>query len=466
MGSARCCCPGPDPDVPCRINDYCRYYLENVDDWSPVVDSIGEPYNFYRSITQGDTQPLRRPFLPNTVSIKADIDLTDPLLNMDVVFLVIAAESGRCGPDADGFLQIGIGNIFQTELNTQAIEAVVVGGTNIREERDIAYVAGATLELLATRSSGNDYVLDFKYNGDVIYTVTVPVFWFDPMWHLCAHVPNLVTTITNYTVEITPCIACVGQAYTSPGRREFWYPDGSANGQAQAGSGAGNLTGHGGITEVAGGISGNQWECDGSDTGRLSADFTDLLGNLGSSFGGGLLVDFAHDFTFSMWYEYDIVLGGLEINAQFGSIGANPSNVDSFQQDWVRFHCRGNVLLQAAVEIGSDCGPGSSVLTWDHPEQDSADSKNLYVFAWIREQQRFKVWIGNNDTKTLADGLINWGSFLVPNNSNSQRMTIGVTGVFGSRGRIDQPAVWPRALSQSDVVKLWNGGAGIITPSL
>lgn len=446
-----CCGTLAPPTVLCPYDDVCNYY-------NPLLEADVGGVDIARTgrITVGT--PDNTTFTPTVVSHKQKVDFIDP-----AGFSISRVANLRITPPATGpgvicvpnelgyYILFSIGEFWgQSDTIGYLIEAIGSGAPIFDTNDTLAYVAGAEMEQRFTQVTANNYDMEWFYNGVLLYSDNRNITWIDPFYHTHGiGSPQAGDKLEDIEIDVTPCNAC---AVTLPpsdqlGEQEYWYPAAaSTNGDPQV-TPANVLVSSGvNISKVAGGINGDQWEMQGN-LGTLTID------------PDGILVDLSRDFTISLWFERDNFIGGLDMASKLGNAGlaGNPS---STIEDYLIFTAANTGDVESQLEVFGRCKNGS-VSAVHSVSTAAGEGKHLYVFRWLAQSTQWILSLGNSESGTVEHYQFSWGSQLIPN-SVPQRFTVNTTEGIGI-GRVDQPAVWPCALSDAQVSTLFNGGAGVVS---
>ena len=162
-----------------------------------------------------------------------------------------------------------------------------------------------------------------------------------------------------------------------------------------------------------------------------------LVGSSASDFSPG-----SNSFSFSFWVKLSATAGGGYEGLLAKSVVA-PSNVE-----WMVYRDSDNKLRFSVSSNGSTL----TTVTWA-----SALSTGTWYFV-------AGEWDGTNIKLSLNGATFQTTSFSGPIHSNAQPLDIGLIGGSGNPldGNIDEVGIWMgRALTQTEVGQLYNGGAGL-----
>ena len=181
-----------------------------------------------------------------------------------------------------------------------------------------------------------------------------------------------------------------------------------------------------------------------SSTGKINSARA-FPGSGGASLVGSSASDFSpgsNSFSFSFWVKLSAIAGGGYEGLLAKSV-VGPSNVE-----WMVYRDSDNKLRFSVSSNGSTL----STVTWA-----SALSTGTWYFV-------AGEWDGTNIKLSLNGATFQTTSFAGPIHSNTQPLDIGLIGGSGNPldGNIDEVGIWMgRALTQTEVGQLYNGGAGL-----
>ena len=162
-----------------------------------------------------------------------------------------------------------------------------------------------------------------------------------------------------------------------------------------------------------------------------------LVGSSASDFSPG-----SNSFSFSFWVKLSATAGGGYEGLLAKSV-VGPSNVE-----WMVYRDSDNKLRFSVSSNGSTL----TTVTWA-----SALSTGTWYFV-------AGEWDGTNIKLSLNGATFQTTSFSGPIHSNTQPLNMGLIGGSGNPldGNIDEVGIWMgRALTQTEVGQLYNGGAGL-----
>ena len=149
-----------------------------------------------------------------------------------------------------------------------------------------------------------------------------------------------------------------------------------------------------------------------------------------------------NSFSFSFWVKLSPTAGG-DYEGLLAKSAVGPSNVE-----WMVYRHGDNKLRFSVSSNGSTL----STVTWA-----SALSTGTWYFV-------AGEWDGTNIKLSLNGATFQTTSFSGPINSNTQPFDVGLISGSGNPldGNIDEVGIWMgRALTQTEVGQLYNGGAGL-----